>query len=449
MTTTRILVADDDPLTCRILRRMLIPHYQVTTCSNGEDALRHFTEQGADILLTDLQMPRMNGLELLAKVREFRPDATVIVITGFSSIDSAVAAVKQGAYDYIAKPFDPDDVLLRIRRALKEKELATKLHLHQRQQDLAQGQPPPLTQHPAMLAVLEMARKVARTDSTVLILGETGVGKELMARLVHQWSGRRDHPFVAVNCSALAEGVLESELFGHERGAFTGAVRQRIGFFELADRGTLLLDEIGTADAGFQAKLLRVLQERSIHRVGGAAAVPVNVRVIAATNQDLETEARTGLFRPDLYFRLNVVTLRLPPLRERREDIALLAQHFIGKYRHINPRIEGLSPAGMERLLGYDYPGNIRELENIVERAMILENGSLLTADSLLLAEGGGGSAGFGVAAGTLAIEEAEKQYILQILEKCQGRKMEAARLLGINKTTLWRKMKKFGLDAS
>gem|GEM_PF-2138039 len=291
-----------------------------------------------------------------------------------------------------------------------------------------------------------VAKKVARTDSNVLIQGETGVGKELVARLVHDWSPRAEHAFVPVNCGALAEGVLESELFGHEKGAFTGAANRRLGNFELADKGTLMLDEIGTTDHNFQVKLLRVLQDRMIYRVGSATPIPVDVRIIAATNLDLVRAAREEAFRSDLYYRLSVVTLQVPPLRERMEDLPLLVRHFIRKYQQINPRVTDVSEDGLRRLENYAYPGNVRELENIIERAMILEAGDRLGPASLLVggeenAEGGGESAP------PLAIEEAEKELIQRVLQQCNGRKAEAARLLGINKTTLWRKLKRYGME--
>ena len=440
----RVLVVDDDPLTCKILIRMLGPDYQVHSFSNGADALDHFSRHGADIVLTDLKMPRMGGQELLKQLISLDPQLIVFVITGHSSLESAVATVKQGAYDFIAKPFDPDDVLLRISRALKERRLEEEVALYRSEQERQRSRHMPLTRNPQMQQLLDLARRAARTDSTVLIQGETGVGKELVARAIHQWSPRRDQPFVAVNCGALAEGVLESELFGHEKGAFTGAHSRRIGYFELASRGTLFLDEIGTTNNAFQVRMLRVLQERVVQRVGGGISIPVDSRIIAATNLDLEEEARQGRFRSDLYYRLGVVTLQVLPLRERTEDIRLLAEHFLRGHGAINPRITGIAPAGVRLLEQYDYPGNVRELENIIERAMILETGRELTPESLLI-----GCRNQPVSAAEeeiVRIDEAEREHILRVLQNCNGRKLEAARLLGINKTTLWRKMKRYGI---
>jgi DNA-binding NtrC family response regulator len=386
----------------------------------------------------------MGGQELLGQLIKLDPQVIVFVITGHSSLESAVAAVKQGAYDFIAKPFDPDDVLLRINRALKERRLEEEVALYRSEQERQRSRHIPLTRNPQMQQLLDLARRAARTDSTVLIQGETGVGKELVARAIHLWSPRREQPFVAVNCGALAEGVLESELFGHEKGAFTGAHARRIGYFELASRGTLFLDEIGTTNNAFQVRLLRVLQERTVQRVGGGISIPVDSRIIAATNLDLEEEARQGRFRSDLYYRLGVVTLQVPPLRERPEDIRLLAEHFLLGHGAINPRITGIDPAGMRLLEQYDYPGNVRELENIIERAMILETGSELTPESLLI---GCQNEPTGTDEGeSLRIDEAEQEHILRVLKSCNGRKLEAARLLGINKTTLWRKMKRYGI---
>ncbi len=448
----RVIVVDDDPTACKVLVRMLSPTYRVATFSNGSEALDYFIRKGADIILTDLRMPRMDGFELLAKVKAMAPEVIVFIITGFSTVDSAVTAIKKGAHDYIPKPFDPDDVLIRLKRALKEKRLEEGIRVCQQERRRATEKYDIITSHPKMLEMLHMARKVARTDSTVLIQGETGVGKELVARMIHRWSPRRDYAFVPINCSALSEGILESELFGHEKGAFTGAGERRMGFFELAHKGTILLDEIGTTDHRFQVKLLRVLQDRMIYRVGSPMAKRIDVRVIASTNQDLESEAKMNRFRSDLYYRLSVVTVRIPPLRERKEDIPLLASHFVRKYRHINQNVESVSPEGLLALLDYDYPGNVRELENIIERAMILENTDQLRPASLLMdheptaAPDGSESPAQGESA--LHLKWAEKECIQKALLLSGGKKIEAARLLGINKTTLWRKMKKYGIDA-
>ncbi|SEA46398.1 two component, sigma54 specific, transcriptional regulator, Fis family [Desulfuromusa kysingii] len=451
MSKAKIIIVEDDAMTRRILVRMLSPLYNVSDFGNGEDAYRHFLDQGAQLVLTDMKMPKMDGMELLTRVKEASPDTVVIMITGFSSIDSAVTAIKHGAHDYIAKPFEPADVAHRLQRALREKRLEQKVEALNQERAIDSGRYHFVTANAEMLNVLELAKRVARTDSTVLIQGETGVGKELVARLIHQWSPRNEFPFVPVNCSALADGVVESELFGHEKGAFTGAVGHRIGYFEMADQGTLLLDEIGTANSNFQVKLLRALQDRSIYRVGSATAINVNVRVIASTNQNLRQEAEADLFRSDLYYRLSVMTLHIPPLRERKDDIPLLVEYFLSKYRHINPRVVDIDAAGLTALNAYNFPGNVRELENIIERAMILERGRTLSSESLFIDSRHVSPPEEPTATmppgENLPIREAEKQHILKVLEKCNGKKLLAAEMLGINKTTLWRKMKKYGLD--
>ncbi len=453
---TKIIVVDDDPTARRILTRMLSPEYQVISFANGAEAFSYFSTNGADIILTDLKMPKMDGFELLARVREIDQEAIVFVITGFSTVNSAVTALKNGAYDYIPKPFDPDDVLIRLKRALKEKSLVDGALAFRQERRLSTEKYEIIANHPKMLEVLGMAKKVARSDSTVLIQGETGVGKELVARMIHKWSPRREHAFVPVNCSALSAGIMESELFGHEKGAFTGAVDKRMGFFELADKGTILLDEIGTTDHAFQVKLLRVLQDNFIYRVGSPTAKYIDVRVIASTNQDLKQEAKENLFRSDLYYRLSVVTITLPPLRERGNDITLLAKFFVNKHKHISPSVEGISPEGLKALMDYDYPGNVRELENIIERAMILESTNLLTPASMLM--NSGPESAFQLHPGKEPEQEsdenfhlkwAEKEYIVKVLDLCNGKKIAAARMLGINKTTLWRKMKKYGIYLS
>lgn len=440
----RVLVADDDPLACKILKRLLGPDYQVDTYANGEEALAHYRSRGADLLLTDLKMPRMGGLELLSAVKAIDPAALVFVITGHSSFESAVAAVKKGAYDYIAKPFDPDDVLLRINRALKERHLEETVSRYRQERSLEQERTHPLTLNPQMLQMLDLARRAARADSSVLIQGETGVGKELVARAIHRWSPRREFSFVPVNCGAIAEGLLESELFGHEKGAFTGAIARRIGYFEMASKGTLFLDEIGTTGSPFQIKLLRVLQDRTVCRVGSSTPVTVDSRIIAATNRQLEDDVRQGGFRSDLYYRLSVVTLQIPPLRDRPEDIPMLTEHFLKSFRSINPAVTSISSDGMKLLQRYDFPGNVRELENIIERAMILANESELTPHNLLVGAVPDNAAPEDE---PLRVDEAEREHILRILGSCDGRKQEAARILGINKTTLWRKMKRYNLQ--
>jgi DNA-binding NtrC family response regulator len=451
---TKILVADDDPMACKILVRMLSPEYEVATFEDGQSALNYFVNNGAEVIITDIKMPRMDGFELLNRAKEVDPEVIVFIVTGFSTVDSAVAAIKNGAYDYIPKPFDPDDVMIRIERALKEQKLEERVRFCEGGGAPFENPYSVISEHPAMLGVMDIARRVARTDSSVLIQGETGVGKELIARMIHRLSSRKKNAFVPVNCSALADGIMESELFGHEKGAFTGAVKRRMGFFEIADKGSILLDEIGTTDDRFQVKLLRVLQDKLIYRVGGDSAVKVDVRVLSSTNKDLEAAIGEDSFRSDLYYRLSIVTIHVPSLRERREDIPILADHFLRKFRMINPRVKALAPGSLPVLEGYDYPGNVRELANIIERAMILEDSEFLTPSSLLMQPGQTGVLFRQLEKKRghhedLSIRFAEEELISRVLEMCQGKKVAAAEILGINKTTLWRKMKKYGLSDS
>ncbi|ABC81050.1 sigma-54-dependent transcriptional regulator [Anaeromyxobacter dehalogenans] len=446
----RVLVVDDDPVAQRVLVRLLSPAHEVRAFGEPAAALRHLAEHGADAVLTDLRMPGLDGIQVLARARELDPEVLVFVITGHSSLPSAVEAIKRGAEDYLAKPFEPEDVVLRLDRALERRRLVARVRLQD--EAAAPGGPDGalLSAHPRMAPILEVARRAARTDSTVLIQGETGVGKEVFARLLHAWSPRAGRAFVAVNCGALSAALLESELFGHERGAFTGAVTRRAGYFEAADGGTILLDEIGATTPAFQVRLLRVLQERTVQRVGGTAPIPVDVRVIAATHEPLERAAREGRFRQDLYYRLGVVTLAIPPLRERREDVPALAGHFLRKHRHVNPAVGGISPEGLAKLAAYDYPGNVRELENVIERALILESGPLLSPASLLVgpaASLAGAAEAPAEAPEPLAMDDAEREHVLRVLERCGSRRAEAARALGIDKSTLWRKLKRWGLQ--
>ncbi len=444
-----ILVADDDPTTRKILLRMLRSQYEATACGDGREALTFFMEKGADILITDLKMPHMNGLELLEKVRTINPEVIVFVITGYAAVDTAVRALKMGAHDYLAKPFNPDDVLAKLSRAIREQNLEKQCSSYRQKEKHALGKHRIITGNTQMQRTLQLAKKAARSDSTLLIQGETGVGKEVLVRRIHHWSNRKDNLLVPVNCSALAEGIMESELFGHEKGAFTGADRQRTGYFEMADQGTIFLDEIGSTDARFQVTLLRVLQEQVIHRVGCPKAIKINVRVIAASNQNLEAEMKNGLFRRDLYYRLSVVTITIPPLRERMDDVPILADHFLKKYQHINPQVTTIAPESYDRLTAYNYPGNIRELENIIERAMILESTEKLCPESLFIHHTTAELKNEKAEADSAPIgnmKEVERQHILQVLAACDGKKIAAARKLGINKTTLWRKMKRYGI---
>jgi DNA-binding NtrC family response regulator len=381
----RILIADDNEPTRNALRELLEGDHRikVDTTSDGSQALRALTEQNYSIVLTDLRMPRLDGLQLIEAMQKQRIGTTVIVMTGHGSIKEAVEAMRLGAYDFITKPVDLQHLKLMVQRALRARELLDEvMYLREQLQDRTKFQNI-ISKHPRMHAIFELISNVAHTTTTVLIEGETGTGKEQVARAIHAASQHRTGPLVAVNCAALPENLLESELFGHEKGSFTSAVGQRKGRFELADGGTLFLDEVGDVPAAMQAKLLRVLQERRFERVGGTESIEVDVRIIAATNRSLLRLVKQGTFREDLYYRLNVVKIDLPPLRERTEDIPLLAAHFAQKYARPGEQPKEFSPQAMEVLLHYRWPGNIRELENAVERACVTAREDVIQPENL------------------------------------------------------------------
>jgi DNA-binding NtrC family response regulator len=381
----RILVVDDDEEASGHLQELLRanPQLEVDTCADGEEAIKELARHNYSIVITDLLMPGFDGMDLIREVQERRLPATVIVMTGHGSIDQAVRAIRQGAYDFLTKPIDIDNLRLVIARALRERSLQDEIsHLRAQLQTRYQFQNI-LSKNAHMHAVFELIRNIADSNTTVLIEGETGTGKEQIARAVHQTSRARTGPLVALNCTAVPETLLESELFGHEKGSFTGAVAQRRGRFELANGGTLFLDEIGDVPMTMQAKLLRVLQERRFERVGGGQPIEVDVRVIAATNRPLQRLVAQGTFREDLYYRINVVKIELPPLRERPEDIPLLATHFAEKYARRGESPKQLSPRAMEVLLNYHWPGNVRELENAIERACVTSRGEFIEPEQL------------------------------------------------------------------
>ena len=439
-TAVRILVVDDEQHVRNSLATWFREDgYEVATAASGKDALAALAREGTNILLVDIKMPGMDGLELQRKVRELAPDATIIIMTAYASVETAVQALKEGAYDYIVKPFDPEEVSRLVRKAAERYSLlAENRALRERLADAL----PTLVATPggAMASVLELVDRVAPTDTSVLITGESGTGKELVARLVHAKSNRRFGPFVAVNCGALAEGVLESELFGHERGAFTGAVARRRGKVELADEGTLFLDEIGDVSPKVQVDLLRVLQERVLTRVGGNAGVPVNFRLVTATHRDLEEEVAADRFREDFYFRINVFTIHLPALRERPEDIPILAQHFLKQFTsQMSRRVAGFSADAMAALVAYPWPGNVRELANAVERAVVMCRGEQIEAKLFPFAAAPPASE-----SSMAAVEEA---HIRRVLASCSYNVAGAARILEVDRVTLNNKMKKYGIE--
>ena len=438
----RLLIVDDDPSISASLReRFAAKGYAVATAASGREALER-ARQGTDLVLLDLQLPQGDGLSVLRGLRAEGIEATVVVITAYGTMEKAVEAMREGAYDFIQKPFDPALIEETLRRA-RERSALRRENLALREAAPAPGF---IVEDPAMAEVAKTARKAAASDATVLLLGESGTGKEVFARRIHDWSPRASGPFVAVNCVALAETLLESELFGHEKGAFTGAVGRRTGKIELAHGGTLFLDEIGDISAAFQAKLLRVLQERAFERVGGTQTVEVDVRVLAATNRDLKRRVAGGAFREDLFYRLNVIALSLPPLRERPKDVPALAEHFAREAaREAKRPAARLTSEAMAVLRAHAWRGNIRELKNVIERAVVLSEGEEITpADfppDLAAGPDGGGAAGFHG-----EVEAFRKKILRDALDKCGGSQTKAADMLGLQRTYLARLMKQYGL---
>mgnify|MGYP000064522731 FL=1 len=443
-----LLIVDDERRMADVLKLVLErAGYRVRTCSRGEDALRLLADRPADLVLTDLKMPGMTGVQLLERIKADTPDVPVVLMTAFATVETAIDALRLGAFDYVRKPFDNNDLKAVIARALEHARLTRENTVLKEavQREHVGGV---IAESAGMQAVLDVVQRVARSRSTVLITGESGVGKEVVAKALHYASDRVGAPFVAVNAKALADGVLESELFGHEKGAFTGAQRARAGLFERADAGTLFLDEIGEIGADFQGKLLRVLQEREVQRVGGAQARSVDVRLVAATNRDLEAEVREGRFREDLYFRLNVIPLHVPPLRDRRDDVLPLARHFLVRQAtEQGKRLAGFSAEVTDWMLGHDWPGNVRELENAVERGAVLCRGETIELEDLLLRPSTRAAAADEPAVLQDALDAATVRAVRGALETANGVRNEAAAILGVDRTTLYRLMKRFGID--
>jgi DNA-binding NtrC family response regulator len=440
--STRILIVDDEEIVRESLSGWLEKDgYTVGTAQDGPTALQKLAHETWSILLVDMKMPGMDGLQVLAEARKLQPTATVVIMTAYATVETAVSAMKICAYDYLVKPFDPEELTLMIQKIVKQDELvrenetlrrALKRDYHFR--DL-------ISKSNTMQTVFELARTAARSQSTILVLGESGTGKELLARAVHAESPRAAAPFVAVSCAALTETLLESELFGHEKGAFTGAAMRRRGTFETADGGTLFLDEIGDISQKLQVDLLRVLETRKFCRVGGNEPITVDVRIIAATNKDLHKAVAAGEFRDDLFYRLNVIPITLPPLRDRREDIPLLVEHFLDRMSaELGRKCDGISRDAMAMLMSYPFPGNVRELRNIVERAMVCASGPILQVVDFGIAEAAA------QAAAPASLEDVERRHIAAILEHCGGNVSQAARILDIDRVTLYNKIKKYGL---
>ena len=444
----RVVIVDDEERMAGVVAATLARvGYECEQCASGDAALAALEQHPADVVVTDWKMPGMDGLTLLRRLRARWPAMPVVLLTAYGSVPSAVAAMREGAFDYVTKPFDNDELRALVARALD----MTRLERENRylRQEVASRYAPEtvVAESEASRKLLELVRRVAPSRASVLIQGESGTGKELVARLLHYWSDRVGHPFVAVNCKAFAEGVLESELFGHEKGAFTGAIAARPGCFERAAGGTLFLDEIGEISADFQAKLLRVLQDGELLPVGGTRPRRVDVRVVTATNRSLRDEITAGRFRDDLFYRLNVIPMQLAPLRERREDILPLARHFLARHAAESGRRLVLTPEADEALAGHGWPGNVRELENAIERAVVLAHGERILPEDLLLEQGA--PAGEAPPEGTLqdSLDRAAAARIRSALEAAKGNRAEAARALGVDRTTLYRLMKRLGLS--
>jgi DNA-binding NtrC family response regulator len=439
----RILVVDDEEIVRDSLRSWFeMEGYFVGVASGGKEALTRLAEGHWDLFVLDVKMPGMDGLELQRRIREAFPLAVIIIMTAYASVDSAVQAMKEGAHDYISKPFDPDDLERVVRNALARRDLEEENRRLKANIEQMWRFDEIVGQSAAIEEVLDLIRSVAETNSTVLVRGESGTGKELVARAIHANSRRRYMPIVIVNCGALPDGVVESELFGHERGAFTGAQYQRRGKFELADGGSIFLDEIGDVSPKTQMVLLRVLDERMITRVGGNRTISVDFRMIAATNRDLEAMVAEGTFREDLYYRLNVVTVRMPSLRERTEDIPLLAEHFLQRYLRAMSRAPLVfASEAMDLLVRYDWPGNVRELQNAVERAVVICRGDRIESTDLPFA----GAVAAGSGGRTLA--DAERVHVEGVLREAKWNISRAARALDIDRVTLYNKIRRYGLQ--
>ena len=444
----RILIVDDEDQMRELLAKVLEKNgYQVTTAPDGGSALGLLEKESMDLVVTDVRMPGMDGMEALKAIKELNPDTGVIIMTAFGSIDQAVQAVKEGAHDYISKPFKIDEMLLTIRKALEERRLRREVTTLRQELRTRYHFENLIGKSRAMQEVFRLIEQVATSRSTVMIYGKSGTGKELVARAIHYNSLRSTKAFVVVNCAAIPSELLESELFGHERGAFTGAIATKVGKFELANGGTLFLDEVGSMRLDLQAKILRGLQEREIERVGGTRIIKIDVRVLAATNRDLKKGVEEGTFREDLYYRLNVVPVTLPDLKDRQEDIPLLANHFVQRFaQESNPNIHEISREAMGILLSYPWPGNVRELENVIERAVTLGRGPAILASDLPPHLPGSAGPVERALTHEANLEDLERDYIQAVLRRTKGHQIRAAAILGIDRRTLYRKIRRYGI---
>jgi two-component system response regulator AtoC len=456
MQAAKILVVDDDTVARDLLAEALKKEgYNVEAYASGEEAIARGREGRVDLVLTDIRMGAVDGLTVLREFKRMSRDTAIVVLTAFGSLEGAIEAIKQGAYDYLAKPFKKEEIKLVVQRSLDHCRLLRENTKFREELKSKDEWSPLVGSSPAMLEVYKLVARVSESRSTVLLQGESGTGKELIARAIHGNSPRRDKPFVPVNCGALPDSLLESEMFGYEKGAFTGAVGTKTGLFESANGGTLFLDEVGELGQALQVKLLRVMQDHEVRRVGGTNSIKVDVRIITATNRDLEQFVKEGKFRDDLFYRLNVVRITLPSLKEREEDIPMLAHHFLQKCAAgTTTAVRGFHPDTMECLKRYRWPGNVRELENAIERAVSLSHGPLLTPDDLPSsirqapspAEQKSDMTDTGESV-YLTLEEVEKRHLMRVLKETKGNKVKAAKILGIDRRTLYRMAERFGLD--
>ncbi|HXF91218.1 MAG TPA: sigma-54 dependent transcriptional regulator [Nitrospiraceae bacterium] len=456
-TSAKILVIDDDAVARELLAEALRKEgYEVEAFADGAEAIERGRKVPVDLVLTDIRMGAMDGLTVLREFKKFSPDTPIVLLTAFGSLEGAIEAMKQGAYDYLAKPFKKEEIKLVVRRSLEHGRLVRENARYRAELRDREEWSQMVGSSPAMLEVYKLVARVSEGRSTVLLEGESGTGKELIAKAIHTNSPRRDKPFVPVNCAALPEALLESEMFGYEKGAHSTATSAKPGLFEIANGGTLFLDEIGDLGAALQVKLLRVMQDQEVRRVGGTSSVKVDVRIIAATNRDLAGLVREGKFRDDLYYRLNVVRIVLPSLAERREDIPLLAHHFLRKYTGgaAHP-VKGFLPETMALLQRYRWPGNVRELENAIERAVSLSHGPFVVPDDLpeairhadSIQEEKPASKDAPLEEELLTLDEVEKRHLIRVLKETKGNKVRAAKILGIDRRTLYRMAERFGID--
>ena len=448
MTAQTILIVDDEESHRLMLRAHLEQEgFSTVEAVDGQEAIAKVAERNVDLILMDIRMPRLDGMEALLRIKQANPTIPVIMMTAYGSIDSAVKALQAGATDYLTKPLDSNELLVKVQKALRYHQLEEENILYRERLGIRFDFSRIIGKSAKMHDLFDMLATVAPTEATVLLLGESGTGKEIIANAIHQNSPRKERPYVKVSCAALPETLLESELFGHEKGAFTGAIEKKKGRFERADGGTIFLDEIGEMSLTTQTKILRVLQEREFEPVGGTKTIKVDVRIIAATNKNLEEEVKKGKFREDLYYRINVVPLTIPPLRERAEDVPLLAEYFLRLYGEKNKRmLKGFADGVLDALIRYEWPGNVRELENIVERTVIMSRGDTITFADLPPAIAGAQGKAMQTSP-AISLKDMERETITKTLQQTGGNRTKAAVLLGITRKTLQNKIKEYGID--